>query len=156
MFGHSPILAVLMSICCAGVQARTAGGDQDAIRTVAGVLTISKVGHVANDGATYHVVLDGKHFDELYGSRHMYYPEPDDKSGAISRMVMEDFSEGFSDPPFVSLYEFRRTPPAVLPISSNLDIDDVRWQPGKMLLHAGDKWYTFANGKLSLTRHRKE
>lgn len=123
---------------------------------MAGVLSISKVGHVANDGATYHVVLDGKHFDELYGSRHMYYPVLDDKSGAISRMVMEDFSGGFSDPPSTSLYDFRRAPPAVVPISSKLDIDDVRWQPGTVLLHAGDKWYTFANGKLLPTRHLKK
>lgn len=144
MFGHSPILAVLMSICCASVQAQTAGGDHDTIRTVAEALTISKVEHMAGDGVAGHVDLGGKRFDELYGSRHMYYPELDDKSGAISRMVMEDFSGGFSDPPSTSLYDFRRAPPAVVPISK-LDIDDVRWQPGTVLLHAGDKWHTFAN-----------
>lgn len=141
-----------MSICCASVQAQTAGGDHDTIRTVAGALTISKVEHMAGDGVAGHVDLGGKRFDELYGSRHMYYPELDDKSGAISRMVMEDFSGGFSDPPSTSLYDFRRTPPAAVPISSKLDIDDVRWQPGTVLLHAGDKWYTFATYKLKSTK----
>ncbi|WP_232458700.1 hypothetical protein [Burkholderia ubonensis] len=151
-----PILAVLMSVCCTGVQAQTAGGDHDTIHTMADALTISKVRHVASDGVMYRVYLDGKQFDELYGPRHMYYSEPDGESGATSRIMMEDFSGGFSDPPSVSLYDFRRTPPAVLPISSKLDIDDVRWQPGKVLLHAGDKWYTFADGKLSPTRYLKK
>lgn len=127
-------VVVLMTVCCINVKAQTSGGDHDTIRTVAGTLQISKIARPGSDGVTFNVELDGKQFDHLYGSRYVYYPDSKEQNKAVSRLIVEDFSGRFSDPPVISLYDFRQKPAAVLPVSDKLDIDDVRWLPGCVLL----------------------
>ncbi|KWE78955.1 hypothetical protein [Burkholderia territorii] len=141
-------VAALIMVCCINVQAQTADGDHDTIHTGAGTLQISKIARPGSDGVTFNVELDGKQFDHLYGSRYVYYPDSAKQDKAISRLIVEDFNGGFSDPPVVSLYDFRQKPAAVLPVSDKLDIDDVRWLPSRVLLSVGGKWLVFANGKL--------
>lgn len=101
-------VVALMALCCITVKAQTFGGDHDTVRTIAGTLQISKIVRPGSDGVTFDVELDGKPFDQLYGSRYVYYPDSKDQDKAVSRMIMEDFSGGFSDPPTVSIYDFRQ------------------------------------------------
>ncbi|WP_156954266.1 hypothetical protein [Paraburkholderia acidipaludis] len=42
----------------------------------------------------------------------------------------EDFVGGFSEPPSLSMYDFRTQPPVVLSISNALDLNAVRWTDG--------------------------
>ncbi|MCA8205364.1 hypothetical protein LGM71_30475 [Burkholderia sp. AU33545] len=149
-------VVVLMTVCCINVKAQTSGGDHDTIRTVAGTLQISKIARPGSDDVTFNVELDGKQFDHLYGSRYVYYPDSKEQDKAVSRLIVEDFSGGFSDPPVISLYDFRQKPAAVLPVSDKLDIDDVRWLPGRVLLSVGGKWFAFANGKLVAVHNRRK
>lgn len=149
-------IAVLIAVCCISAEAQTSGGDHDTIRTIAGTLQISKTVRPGSDGVTFNVELDGQRFDQLYGSRYVYYLDSKQQDKAVSRVVVEDFIGGFSDPPSVSLYDFRQKPAAVLPITDRLDIDDVQWLPGRVLLSAGGKWFAFANGKLVAVRNRKK
>ncbi|WP_230938210.1 hypothetical protein [Burkholderia territorii] len=149
-------VVMLMTICCLNVKAQTSGGDHDTIRTVAGTLQISKIVRPGSDGITFNVELDGKQFDHLYGERYAYYPDSKEQDKVVSRLIVEDFSGGFSDPPAVSLYDFRQKPAAVWPVSDKLDIDDVRWLPNRVLLRVGGKWFAFANGKLVVLRGRRQ
>ncbi|AIO77331.1 TPA: hypothetical protein QDC51_001527 [Burkholderia multivorans] len=149
-------VVALMALCCITVKAQTFGGDHDTVRTIAATLQISKIVRPGSDGVTFDVELDGKPFDQLYGSRYVYYPDSKDQDKAVSRMIMEDFSGGFSDPPTVSLYDFRQKSAAVLPISDKLDVQDIRWLPNRVLLSVEGRWFAFANGKLVAMRNKRK
>jgi hypothetical protein len=145
----SSCVALILSVCCMSAYAQTSGGDHDSIQTVAGTLEINKVARAQADGVTFNASLNGAHFDQLYGSHYTYYIDSDETDKPANRVVVEDFSGGFSDPPSVSLYDFRKKPAVALPISDKLDVDDVSWSNNAVLISADGKWYSFSNNKLS-------
>ncbi|WP_321952661.1 hypothetical protein [Paraburkholderia bannensis] len=149
-------VTLILSLCCAASHAQTSGGDHDSIQTVAGELAISKVARVQADGVTYNATLNGARFDQLYGSHYTWYSDAADSHAPASRIVIEDFSGGFSDAPSVSLYDFRKKPPVVQAVSDKLDVDDVRWTDSAVLINANDKWYAFSRNKLSPSRGPKK
>ncbi|MFM0184083.1 hypothetical protein PQR52_36830 [Paraburkholderia aspalathi] len=129
--------------------AQVSGMDRDAIQTTAGVVSISKVGKARADGVTFNVTFEGAHFDQLYGSRYGYFTDGDTTHNPAGRIIIEDFVGGFSEPPSVSMYDFRKQPPVVLSISNALDLDEVSWTGDNVFLSAAGKWYVFAHDRLS-------
>ena len=128
--------------------AQVSGTDHDAIQTTAGVVSISKTGKAQADGVTFNVTLRGTHFDQLYGSRYAYFTDGDTAHKPADRIIIEDFVGGFSEPPSVSMYDFRKPQPVVLSIGNALDLDEVRWTNDNVFLSASGEWYTFAHDRL--------
>lgn len=135
--------------------AQISGMDHDAIQTTAGVVSISKVGKAHADGVTFNVTFEGAHFDQLYGSRYGYFTDGDTAHKPAGRIIIEDFVGGFSEPPSVSMYDFRKRPPVVFSIRNALDLDEVRWTDDNVFLSAAGKWYTFAHDRLSRSKPPK-
>jgi len=123
--------------------------DSGTIRTVAGPLTIEKNASTRTDAVTFRVLLGGRDFDKLYGLNPIYYPDSGMSDGLNGRMLMEDFVGGASATPVILMYDFREKPPQILQITDKLDVDEVRWRPGGVLLDANHQWYIYRRGKLS-------
>lgn len=132
--------------------AQVSGTDPDAIQTTAGVVSISNVGKARADDVTFNVTFEGAYFDQLYGSRYAYFTDGDTAHKPADCIIIEDFVGGFSEPPAVSMYDFRKPPPVVFPISSTLGLDEVRWADDNAFLSAAGKWYTFAHDRLSRSK----
>jgi hypothetical protein len=120
------------------------------VNTLAGKLTISEA-KMRADGLYSVVELNGAVFDELYGfagscDKHTL------KSGVVDRMLIYDFDNGGSNPPSLSLYDFRDKPAEAIPIGGPLLVDEIRWIPNAVLLKLrGGKyrgWYKFDGEKL--------
>jgi hypothetical protein len=140
-------LAVCFLVSCTSAFAQTSGGNFNDIKTVVGILSIDKVDHVGADGVTFRVKLNGREFDQLYGSRYTYY-EDSENHGDAARLIVEDFVGGFSDTPTVLLYDFRQKTPNILHVSDHLDVDGVKWTSSAVFLSADGKWYKFCKGRL--------
>lgn len=139
-------ITIWLLIFCTSAFAQTSGEDVNEIKTIIGTLSIVKAQHVAADNVTFHVKLNGREFDQLYGSRYTYY---EDSKDAATRIIVEDFTGGFSDPPSVMLYDFRGKNPDILNVSDRLDVDGVRWTSNTVFLSKNGKWYKFYNGQLT-------
>ncbi|WP_322049451.1 hypothetical protein [Paraburkholderia sp. J67] len=142
------LIGSFLSFFCAASYAQTDGGGRDTIQTVAGTLSIVKVEHMKTDGITFNASLNGAPFDQLYGSHYTYYTDSNGADKPATRIVVEDFIGGFSDTPSLSLYDLRKKPVVVLPISNKLDVDDIRWSDSAVLLSANGSWYSFSGKKL--------
>ncbi|WP_243843975.1 hypothetical protein [Paraburkholderia caballeronis] len=141
-------ISIWLFILCVSAFSQTSGGDTEEIKTIAGTLTINKAPHAEADSATFHVKLNGREFDQLYGPRYTYYEDSKDTVGA-TRIIVEDFAGGFSDPPSVMLYDFRKKNPDISNVSGHLDVDGVKWTSKAVFLSENGKWYKFFNGKLT-------
>jgi hypothetical protein len=141
------LLAICFLVSCISAFAQTSGGNFNEIKTVVGILSIDKVNHVGADGVTFQVKLNGREFDQLYGSHYTYY-EDSENHGGTTRLIVEDFVGGFSDTPSVLLYDFRQKAPNILHVSDHLDVDGVRWTSSAVFLSANGKWYKFHKGRL--------
>jgi hypothetical protein len=128
------------------------------VNTVTGKLTIYDANKMRNDGLYSVVELNGKVFDKLYGftgscDKHIL------KNGLVDRMLMYDFDNGGSNPPSISLYDFRDKPAAAIPIGGPLLVDAIRWTPDAVFLKLrGGKyrgWYKFDGEKLTAVRAPK-
>lgn len=148
------LVALTLSAWWAYCPAQTAGGNIDTVQTVAGPLVISKVDRVGADSVTYTVRLAGHDFDKLYGMRYAYYTESGSSDEPNARVLMEDFIGGAADTPAITLYDFGKKRPEVVQITDKLDVEDVRWKPGAVLLQADDQWYEYKRGKLSRLHSR--
>lgn len=140
-------LVVCVLVSCTTAFAQMSGGNFNEIKTVDGILSIDKVDHVGADGITFQVKLNGREFDQLYGSHYTYY-EDSENLGGTARLIVEDFVGGFSDTPSVLLYDFRQKTPNIFHVSDHLDIDGVRWTSSAVFLSANGKWYKFYKGRL--------
>lgn len=140
-------LAICFLVSCTSASAQTSGGSFNEIKTVVGVLSIGKVDRVGADGVTFQMKLNGREFDQLYGSHYTYYEDSENHDGT-ARLIVEDFVGGFSDTPSVLLYDFRQKTPNISHVSDHLDVDDVRWTSSAVFLSANGKWYKFYKGRL--------
>jgi hypothetical protein len=140
------LITIWLLIFCTNAFAQTSGEDVNEIKTIVDTLSIIKAQHVTADNVTFHAKLNGREFDHLYGSRYTYY---EDSKDAVARIIVEDFTGGFSDPPSVMLYDFRRKTPDILNVGDRLDVDGVRWTSNAVFLSENGKWYKFYNGKLT-------
>lgn len=107
------VIALTCLALNAAAFAQTKGTGHDRFQTDAGSLVVSRVGSASGHGATYSVSLNGKAFDQLYGLQYLYYLDQESTDAKVGRMLVEDFIGGFSDPPAVTLYDFRKSPPVV-------------------------------------------
>lgn len=140
------LISFVLSVNCSA-QISTAGND--AIDTVFGRLAIKRVDHIGVDLVTFRILLNGREFDKLYGSTHIYYPDSGSSYKVNGRVLMEDFIGGVGDTPVITLYDLREKSPKILQITDKLDVDDVRWRPDGVLLEANNKWYVYRRGRLS-------
>ncbi|CAE6792881.1 hypothetical protein [Paraburkholderia nemoris] len=139
---------LFLATCCVNSHAQTSGPDRDVVQTLAGTLSISRVERVRADSVTFNVSLKGAHFDQYYGSHYAYYVDSSTNSKPVGRMIVEDFNGGASEPPLVSMYDFRKQSPVVLSVSDKLDLDDVRWTADAVFLSTSGRWYAFAHKRL--------
>jgi hypothetical protein len=142
------LISFLWWINCSG---QISAEGNDAIETISGRLAIEKVDHIGVDSVTFRVMLNGREFDKLYGSTHIYYPDSGSSDKVNDRVLMEDFIGGASDTPVITLYDFREKSPQILQITDKLDVDDVRWRSGCVLPDANNKWYVYRRGRLYKT-----
>ncbi|WP_392396306.1 hypothetical protein [Paraburkholderia caledonica] len=141
-------IGVVFALCSANAWAQFDGGNINDILTVSGPLQIVKLARPAPDGANFRATLNGSPFDQLYGLRFIYYADSPAEGKPASRVVIEDFINGFSDAPSVTLYDFQKKPATLLPISDRLDVDDVRWANNSVELRANGQWFAFSGHKL--------
>lgn len=133
--------------------AQTEGTGHDTLQTVAGSLVVSKAGSASGDGTTFSVSLNGKAFDQLDGSRYHYYLNQESADAKVGRMLIEDFIVvGFSDPPAVTFYDFRKGIPVVSQVSEKLDFDKLQWTQNSVFFESNGKWFVFEGKRL--TEHK--
>lgn len=142
-------IGVAFALCSANAWAQFDGANKNDILTVSGPLQIVKLARPAPDGANFRATLNGSPFDQLYGLRFIYYTDSPAEGKPASRVVIEDFINGFSDAPSVILYDFQKKPATALPISDRLDVDDVRWTNNSVELSANGQWFAFSGHKLT-------
>ena len=140
-------LTICFLVSCANSSAQTSDGKFNEIKTIVGILSIGKADNVGLNGVTFQVKLNGREFDQLYGSRYTYYEDSTNHAGT-ARLIVEDFVGGFSDTPSVLLYDFRQNSPTISHVSDHLDVDGVRWTSSAVFLSANGRWYKFYKGRL--------
>jgi hypothetical protein len=144
---------LIASLCTSSAFAN----DSDAegcrnVNTMAGRLVILDINMQA-DGLYNELKLNGASFDKLYG-----FAGSCDKhtlnNGLVDRMLVYDFNNGGSNPPTISLYDFRATPPVALQIGSEFLVGGIKWPKDRGVLLKLDggkykgRWYEFDDEKL--------
>lgn len=133
-------LLVALAVWCTHSIARVSGSDNEKFNIAAGQLAISKIDpKISKNNATFSVSINNENFDFLYGVKYVYFEERN--KNLMSRMIIEDYIGGFSQPPAVIFYDFTKKVPEILSISDSLDIEEVCWNNTPLLIDSGSNWY---------------